>query len=175
MESLMADNAPSVFGENIAQQEPVPFIDLVAQYNTIASGVRAAVDRVFADQCFVLGDEVSEFECDVAEYCDSQDAIGCASGTDALILSLMALNIGAGDEVITSPFTFFATAGAIHRVGAKPVFVDIDPVSFNLDPNQLERAITERTRAIMPVHLFGQCVEMEAVWRLAVRDHLAVV
>ncbi len=155
--------------------EPVPFVDLVGQYATIKDDVDAAVSRLFAEQKFVLGDEVAEFECDIAEYCDSRDAIGCASGTDALVLSLMALEIGPGDEVITSPFTFFATAGAIHRVGAKPVFVDIDPVSFNFDPAQVETAITEHTRAIMPVHLFGQCADMEPLWRLAVRGGLAII
>ena len=155
--------------------EPVPFINLVAQYRGIADEIREAVDRVFSAQAFVLGDEVAEFECDLAEYCDSRDAIGCASGTDALILSLMAANVGRGDEVITSPFTFFATAGAIHRVGAKPVFVDIDPHSFNLDTNQVEAALTGRTRAVMPVHLFGQCAEMEPLWRIAVRNGLSII
>ena len=155
--------------------EPVPFIDLVGQYATIKDDVHAAVNRLFAEQKFVLGDEVAEFECDVAEYCDSRGAVGCASGTDALVLSLMALDIGPGDEVITSPFTFFATAGAIHRVGATPVFVDIDPVSFNLDPIRVEAAITDRTRAVMPVHLFGQCADMEPLWRLAVHGELAII
>ena len=154
---------------------PVPFIDLMAQYRRISGEIREAVDRVFSSQAFILGDEVAEFECDVAEYCDSGDAIGCASGTDALVLSLLALNVGPGDEVITSPFTFFATAGAIHRVGAKPVFVDIDPASFNLDPEGVEGAITGRTKAIVPVHLFGQCAEMEPLWRIAVRCGLSIV
>ncbi|MEX2287892.1 MAG: DegT/DnrJ/EryC1/StrS family aminotransferase [Planctomycetaceae bacterium] len=154
---------------------PVPFIDLVAQHHTIAAEIGAAVERVFAQQHFILGDEVAEFECDVAEYCDSRAAIGCASGTDALVLSLMALGIGPGDEVITSPFTFFATAGAIHRVGATAVFVDIDPVSYNLDPRKADAAVTERTRAVMPVHIFGQCAEMEPLWRLAVRERLTII
>jgi len=154
---------------------PVPFIDLQAQYQTIAADVQQRVQRIFDEQSFVLGDEVAEFECDVAEYCDSRAAIGCASGTDALILSLQASGIGPGDEVITSPFTFFATAGAIHRVGARPVFVDIDPISFNIDTDQVEAAITENTKAIMPVHLFGQCAEMEPLWRMAVRCGLAIV
>lgn len=154
---------------------PVPFIDLVQQYQTIATDVQEAVQRVFAEQSFVLGDEVAEFECDVAEYCDSRAAIGVASGTDALVLSLLGLDIGPGDEVITSPFTFFATASSIARTGATPVFVDIDPVSFNLDCKQVEAAITSRTRAIMPVHLFGQCAEMEPLWRMAVRERLAIV
>lgn len=155
--------------------EPVPLIDLVAQYNTISADVQEAVARVMSEQRFILGDEVAEFEHEVAAYCDSRDAIGCASGTDALILSLLACGVQPGDEVITSPFTFFATAGAIHRVGATPVFVDIDPVSFNLDPNLVEEAMTERTRAIMPVHLFGQCAEMEPLWRLAVSSGVAII
>ena len=113
---------------------PVPFINLVAQYQRIKDEVQEAVLKVFDDQAFVLGDEVAEFECDIAEYCDSRNAIGVASGTDALVLALMALEIGPGDEVITSPFTFFATGSSIARVGATPVFADIDPASFNLVP-----------------------------------------
>jgi len=125
-----------------AEALPVPFIDLQAQYQTIRSGINAAVERVFESQAFVLGDEVSELECDIAEYCDSRDAIGCASGSDALLLSLMGLDIGPGDEVITSPFTFFATAGAICRTGATPVFVDILPDTYNIDPDAIEAAVT---------------------------------
>jgi dTDP-4-amino-4,6-dideoxygalactose transaminase len=154
---------------------PVPFIDLVAQHQTIATEVRDAVDRVFASQQFVLGEEVAQFETECAQYCDANDAISCASGTDALLLALMALGVGAGDEVITTPFTFFATAGAIHRVGARPVFVDIDPVSMNLDPDQITRAITPKTRALLPVHLFGQCAAMEPLWRIAVQYGLAII
>lgn len=153
----------------------VPFIDLVAQHQTIAAEVSASVLRVLASQAFILGDEVAQFEAEAARYCDAEDAIGCASGTDALILALMALDVGPGDEVVTSPFTFFATASAIHRVGARPVFVDIDPVSMNLDPEQVERAITAHTKAILPVHLFGQCADMEPLWRIAVRHKLAII
>lgn len=155
--------------------EPVPFINLVEQYRAMESEINAAVQRVFSEQRFILGDEVAEFECDMAEYCDSRCAVGCASGTDALILSLMALGIGRGDEVITTPFSFFATAAAIHRVGAKPVFADIDPVSLNLDPQAAEAAVTEKTRTILPVHLFGQCAEMEPFWRVAVRGGFSIV
>ncbi len=155
--------------------EPVPFIDLVEQYEAMADEVREAVDRIFSTQSFVLGDEVADFEKDVAKYCDSREAIGCASGTDALILSLAALDVGPGDEVVTSPFTFFATAGAIHRVGATPVFVDVDPVSLNLDSERVEDVITDRTKAIMPVHLYGQCAEMEPLWRVAVRCGIGIV
>jgi dTDP-4-amino-4,6-dideoxygalactose transaminase len=131
MESLMSTLATGIFpADNLA---PVPFIDLVAQYKTIRTEVREAVDRCFETQTFILGDEVSQLENEIAAYCDSAFAIGCASGTDALILALIAAGVKPGDEVITSPFTFFASAGAIHRVGARPVLVDIDPVSFNID------------------------------------------
>ena len=165
----------STTSEHAAPTVPVPFIDLVAQHEAIAGQVSDAVQQCLADQKFILGETVAQFEDQVAAYCDARYAIGCASGTDALILALMALDIEPGDEVITSPFTFFATASSIHRVGARPVFVDIDPVSFNLDPQQVEAAITGRTRAIMPVHLFGQTAEMEPLWRIAVRDRLAVI
>ena len=154
---------------------PVPFIDLVAQHQTIAGEVRDAVDRVFASQLFVLGEEVAQFESECAQYCDANDVISCASGTDALLLALMALGIGPGDEVVTSPFSFFATAGCIHRVGARPVFVDIDPMSMNIDPDQIVRAITPKTRAILPVHLFGQCSLMEPLWRIAVQHGLTII
>jgi dTDP-4-amino-4,6-dideoxygalactose transaminase len=154
---------------------PVPLIDLVEQHAAISDEVRAAVDAVISSQRFILGDEVAALENEIATYCDARHAIGCASGTDALILALMALDVGPGDEVITSPFTFFATASSIHRVGARPVFADIDPVSFNLDPQAVAAAITPRTKAIMPVHLFGRCAEMEPLWRLAVRHGLAIV
>ncbi len=154
---------------------PVPLIDLVAQYQTIREEVQEAVHRVFEQQSFVLGPEVDTFESDIADYCDARHAIGCASGTDALVLGLMALGIGPGDEVITSPYSFFATASCIVRVGARPVFVDIDPVTYNLDPDAVEAAITRRTRAIIPVHLYGQCAEMDPIWRTAVKHHLAVI
>ena len=158
-----------------APLEPVPLIDLVAQHERIAKDVLAAVGQCFSEQKFILGETVAQFEDEIAAFCDSRFAIGCASGTDALILALMALDIGPGDEVITSPFSFFATASSIRRVGARPVFVDIDPASFNLDPAKVEAAVTPRTKAIMPVHLFGQCAEMEPLWRLAVRERLAVI
>jgi len=154
---------------------PVPFIDLVAQYRTIREEIREVVDGVFETQAFVLGKEVERLEAEVASYCDARFAVGCASGTDALILSLLALGVDHGDEVITSPFTFFATAGAIHRVGARPIFVDIEPHSFNLCPEKVEQAISSRTKAIVPVHIFGQCAEMEPLWRLSVRHKIPVV
>lgn len=154
---------------------PVPFIDLVAQYATIRDEVRTAVDRCFESQTFILGDEVLQLEKEIAAYCGGKHAIGCASGTDALILALLAAGVQPGDEVITSPFTFFASAGAIHRIGAVPVLVDIDPVSFNLDPRCVEAAITSRTAAIMPVHIFGQCAEMEPLWKLASAYDLPII
>ena len=154
---------------------PVPFIDLVPQFNAMSSEIMSAVETVFAEQKFILGDEVANLETEIAEYCDARAAIGCNSGTDALIIALQALGIGEGDEVITTPFSFFATASSICRVGATPVFVDIDPESFNLDPHAIEEAITPRTRAIMPVHLFGQCCEMETIWRLAQKHDLSIV
>ena len=161
--------------QSSSESEPVPFIDLVAQYQTIRTEVKETVDRVFETQQFVLGEEVDQLESEIAAYCDARYAVGCASGTDALILSLLALGIGPGDEVITSPFTFFATAGAIHRIGARPKFVDIDPVTYNLDPQQVEDAIDEKTKAIMPVHIFGQCAEMETLWRISVRHNLPII
>src|SRR5215467_5002487 len=124
----------------------VPLIDLQAQYVSIRDAVRQAVDRVFETQQFVMGPEVAALETEIAEYCRTKQAIGCASGSDALLLALMALNIGAGDEVITVPFTFGATAGSIARLGARPVFVDIDLSNFNLDPDQIKKAITPRTK-----------------------------
>ena len=154
---------------------PVPFIDLVAQYQTIRDDVRETVDQIFETQSFVLGEPVAALETEIAEYCDARHAIGCAAGSDALILSLLAVGVEPGDEVITSPFTFFATAGAIHRIGARPVFVDIEPNSFNLCPEQVEEAITSNTRAIMPVHIFGQCAEMEPLWRLSARHKIPVI
>lgn len=167
---------PQLAAGTVASKQPsVPFIDLKAQYATIADEIREAVDAVFAEQQFVLGPTVEEFETAIARHCDSRYAIGCGSGTDALYLALLALDIEPGDEIITSPFTFFATAGAIHRAGARPVFVDIDPVSFNLDPAKVEAAVTRRTKAIMPVHLYGQCAEMEPLFRIAVRKRLAII
>jgi dTDP-4-amino-4,6-dideoxygalactose transaminase len=173
MESLMSTIATGIFPAD--NPGPVPFIDLVAQYRTIRGEVREAVDRCFESQTFILGDEVSQLENEIAAYCDSAFAIGCASGTDALILALIAAGVKPGDEVITSPFTFFASAGAIHRIGARPVLVDIDPVSFNIDPACVEKAITSRTAAIMPVHIFGQCAEMEPLWRLSAAYDLPII
>lgn len=153
----------------------VPLLDLQAQHQTIRAEVLAAVERVFDSQQFILGAEVEAFEKAAADYCRVKHAIGCGSGSDALLLALQALGVGPGDEVVTVAFTFFATASAITRLGAKPVFVDIAPDDFNLDITQLERAITPRTKAIVPVHLFGQCAEMQPLLDIARRHDLPVV
>ena len=154
---------------------PVPLIDLKPQYQSIKQEIDETVQRVFESQGFVLGEDVSNFEEEIASYCDSRHAIGCASGTDALILALQALDIGPGDEVITTPFSFFATASCIERVGAVPVFVDVKKECFNIDPDAIAAAITPRTRAILPVHLYGQCADMDAICRLAVKHNLVVI
>jgi dTDP-4-amino-4,6-dideoxygalactose transaminase len=153
----------------------VPLLDLRAQFQTIRGEIMAAVERVFESQHFILGPEVEAFERDAAEYCHARHAIGCGSGSDALLLALTALDVGPGDEVVTVAFTFFATASSITRLGARAVFVDISPDDFNVDPDLIERAITPRTKAIMPVHLFGQCAEMDAIWKIAERHNLPVV
>jgi len=153
----------------------VPLLDLKAQYATIKNEIVEAIGEVCESQFFALGPAVAKFEENVAEYCGSRFAIGVSSGTDALLISLMALGIEPGDEVITTPFTFFATAGSVVRLGAKPVFVDIDPHSFNIDPGAIEAKITEKTRAIIPVHLFGQIADMEAIVEIARRHNIAVI
>jgi dTDP-4-amino-4,6-dideoxygalactose transaminase len=153
----------------------IPLLDLQAQYATVRAEVEAAVKQVLDSQRFILGPVVEAFEAAVAQYSGCAHAVGMSSGTDALLAALMAEGIGAGDEVITTPFSFFATAGEIHRVGAKPVFVDIEPDTFNIDANRLEAAITERTRAIIPVHLFGQMADMAKIMELAARHQLVVI
>src|SRR5882762_9242742 len=135
----------------------------------------SAVERVFESQHFILGPDVEQLESEVAEMVGCRYAIGCASGSDALLLALMALGIGNGDEVITSPFTFVATAGSIARLGARPVFVDIQPGTYNLNPERVEAAITSRTKAIMPVHLFGLVADMDEITAVARSSGLAVV
>lgn len=151
------------------------FLDLKAQYATIREEVMAAVTRVFESQYFILGPEVARFEEEIAAMLGARFAIGCASGTDALILSLMAAGIAADDEVITSPFSFIATADAIELVGAKPVFVDIDPVTFNIDSSLIEKAITPKTRAILPVHLFGLPADLDPILKIAKTHKISVV
>lgn len=156
-------------------QTKIPLLDLNTQYQTIATEIEAAVKRVLNSQHFILGPEVRELEQEIAPYCHCSEAIGCASGSDALLLALMACGVGPGDEVITTPFSFFATAGSIVRLGAKTVFVDIDESTFNINPDLIDRAITKQTKAIMPVYLFGQCAEMDAITALAKQHSISVI
>lgn len=158
-------------------QRQIPLLDLQAQHKRIREQVIAEVVRVVDAQRFILGDDVSRFEAQIASYCETPFAVGCASGSDALILALMALEIGPGDEVLTTPFTFFATAGAISRTGAKPVFVDVEEDTFNLNAALLEEALAShpKVRAIMPVHLFGACADMDPILKAAAERGIAVI
>lgn len=153
----------------------VPLLDMQAQYQPLRDAVIAAMVRVLDSGTYILGPEVEELERRIAEYTGAKYAIGVSSGTDALLVALMALDLGPGDEVVTTNYSFFATAGCISRLGARPVFVDIDLESYNLATSQLEAAITPRTKAIIPVHLFGQTADMGPILELAERHHLAVV
>jgi dTDP-4-amino-4,6-dideoxygalactose transaminase len=153
----------------------VPLLDLKAQYATIKSDVEAAIAGVMESQHFILGPKVEECEKAIAKYSGCAHAVGVTSGSDALLVCLMAENIGPGDEVVTTPYTFFATVGAITRVGATPVFVDIDPVSYNLDPTKIAAKVTSKTRAIIPVHLYGQMSDMDAIMDIARRHNLVVI
>jgi dTDP-4-amino-4,6-dideoxygalactose transaminase len=153
----------------------VPILDLKAQYATVRADVQAAIERVMESQHFILGPEVETLEKEIAEYSYCQFGIGVSSGTDALLVALMALDIKPGDEVITSPYSFFATAGAIVRLGARPVFVDIDLDTLNMDANRVESAITEKTRAILPVHLAGQMADMDQIMAIAGQHNLYVI
>jgi dTDP-4-amino-4,6-dideoxygalactose transaminase len=169
----------------------VPLLDLKSQFAQIRAEVMPAIDQVCASQYFILGEQVRGFEEEVARYCTTSDGVGVSSGTDALLLALMALGVGPGDEVITSPFTFFATAGVIARVGARPVFCDIDPMTFNLSPAAVQTFIDERCavegrslihratggriRALMPVHLYGQAADMDPLMVIARRHELNVI
>lgn len=153
----------------------VPLLDLRGQHQTLRSELLAAVESVIDSQQFVLGREVEALEREIAEYSNTRFAIGCASGSDALLLALMALNLQPGDEVVTTPFSFFATGSAITRLGGVPRFVDIDSLTYNIDPSQIESAITSRTRAILPVHLYGQCADMDAILAIAARHGLPVI
>jgi len=153
----------------------VPLLDLKAQYARIREEIKSAVDEVLESQVFILGPKVESLEKNVAAYCGAKHAVGVSSGTDGLLVALMALGVTSGDEVITTPFTFFATAGAIARLSAIPVFVDIDPVTYNIEPTGLERAISVRTKAIIPVHLFGQCAEMDAIMALSRKHGIPLV
>ena len=153
----------------------VPLLDLKLQYATIRNDVLTAIAEVLDSQVCIGGPKVAELEQKVAEISDCKFSVGVTSGTDALLASLMALNIGPGDEVITTAFTFFATAGSISRTGALPVFVDIDPRTYNLDPSKIEAAITGRTKAIIPVHLYGQMCDMDPIMEVAAKHNLYVI
>jgi len=160
----------------------VPLLDLKAQYQTIKAEILKVVKDVFDSQYFILGPRVEELEKAIAGYCLSKHAVGVSSGTDALLISLMASEIGHKDAVITTPYTFFATAGSISRVGARPVFADIDPDTYNIDPGQLERILSSMSsrdragvKAVMPVHLYGQCADMDPILKLAADYNLIVI
>jgi dTDP-4-amino-4,6-dideoxygalactose transaminase len=153
----------------------VPLCDLHAQYYELEAALQDAVHRVLKSGQVINGPEVAGLEKEVAHYCGAGFGVGCSSGTDALLLALHALGVGPGDEVILPPFTFFATVGSVCRAGAKPVFADIDPVSCNIDPLQIENKITRNTRAIIAVHLYGQCVDMEPLWHVAERHRLPII
>lgn len=155
--------------------QSVPLLDLKAQYATIRDEVREALDRVADSQHFILGPEVEALEREVAEYSNCEYGIGVSSGSDALLVALMAIDLKPGDEVITTPYTFFATAGAVARLGGVPIFVDIDPQTYNIDPAKIEAAITEKTRAIIPVHLYGQMADMNPIMEIARRHRLTVI
>ena len=153
----------------------VPLIDLKRQYHGIKEEINSAIQDVLESQAFILGPQVKKFEGLFASYCDTKHAIGVSSGTDALVLALKSLGIGDGDEVITTPFTFFATAESICNVGAKPVFADIDPETYNIRPGSIEKNISKNTKAIIPVHLYGQCADMEPILEIAKKHDLRVI
>lgn len=153
----------------------VSLLDLTAQYQDIKPEIRQAIDHVLESGSYIMGPYVKNFEAAIAQYCGTKHAIGVANGTDALLLTLDALGVGPGDEVITSPFTFFASAEVISQVGATPVFVDIDPKTYNIDPAKLEAAITPRTKAIIPIHIFGQPVDMDPIMEIADKHQLHVI
>lgn len=156
-------------------RDAVPLLDLSAQFAQVEAEVRAAVDDVVRSQRFVLGEVVEECERALARYCGCAHAVGVSSGTDALLAALMAEGVGPGDEVVTTPYSFFATAGVVARLGATPVFADVDPVTLNIDPAQVERRVTKRTKAIVPVHLFGRMADMAPIMDVAERRGLVVV
>src|ERR1051326_2519599 len=153
----------------------VPLLDLKAQYTSIRDEIRTALDRVVESQRFILGPEVKALESEIANYCGCAHAIGVSSGTDGLLVALMTLDIKAGDEVITSPYSFSATAGSIARLGAIPVFADINPATFNIEPAAIAARVTSRTRAIIPVHLFGQIADMTSILEIAHKNKLHVI
>ncbi len=154
---------------------PVPLLDLSVQYRPIRAEIAKAIESVLDNQQFILGPAVQQFEMESASACHVDHAIGVASGSDALLLALMALGVEPGDEVITTPYTFFATGGSIARLSAKAVFVDIDPTTYNIAPLKIEEKITQRTKAIMPVHLYGQCADMDPILEIANRHQIPVI
>ena len=153
----------------------VPLLDIKQQNEALRSEIEAALGRVLDTNAFILGDEVKALETEIAEYCQTKFAIGCASGSDALLLGLMALDVKEGDEVITTPYSFFATVSAITRLGATPVFVDIDPLTYNLDISQIKAKITDRTKAVQPVHLYGQCANMDDLRQICTKYGIGIV
>ncbi|HEY2847579.1 MAG TPA: DegT/DnrJ/EryC1/StrS family aminotransferase, partial [Pyrinomonadaceae bacterium] len=153
----------------------VPLLDLKEQNSNLRPQIEAALGRVLDTNGFILGSEVAALEKELAEYCGVKHAIGCASGSDAILLALMAFDIGPGDEVITTPYSFFATVSSITRLGATPVFVDVDPDTYNIDPAKIEAAITDRTKAIEPVHLYGQCANMAEINAVASKHGIPVI
>ncbi len=159
----------------LVENKRVPLLDLKAQYQKISEEINAAMQRVVAEQRFILGPEVEALEQEIASYSQAQHGVGVSSGTDALLVALMALDIKPGDEVITPAYSFFATAGAVARLGARPVFVDIDPLTCNIDPNAIASVITKQTRAIIPVDLYGQMADLDAVMQIASDHNLYVV
>ena len=154
---------------------PVPLLDLKKQYVTIREEILRATADVYESQHFILGPRVEAFEKAVAAYTGAKHAVGMSSGTDAQLAVMMALGVGPGDDVVTSPYTFFSTAGAVARLGARTVFVDIEPETFNLDAAKLEKAITPKTKLIQPVHLYGQCADMVAINKIAKKHKLKVI
>lgn len=153
----------------------VPLLDLRAHHEPLQQEIMLVLEQIFKSQAFILGPDVSRLEERVAAYCQAQYGIGVTSGTDALLIALMALGIGPGDEVITTPYSFFATAGVVVRLGAKPVFVDIDPTTYNIDPAKISQVVTTRTKAIIPVHLYGQCADMGPIMDVAKQHNLSII
>jgi dTDP-4-amino-4,6-dideoxygalactose transaminase len=153
----------------------VPLLDLKAHHEPLQREIMVALEQVFKSQAFILGSEVGRLEERIAAYCQSQYGVGVTSGTDALLIALMALGIGPGDEVITTPYSFFATAGVIVRLGAKPVFVDIDLTTYNIDPAKISQVVTTKTKAIIPVHLYGQCADMGPIMKVAKDYKLSII
>src|SRR4051812_26532647 len=153
----------------------VPLLDLAEQHRQLRPEIDAAIGRVLDTNGFILGAEVAALEKEIAEYCNAKYAVGCASGSDAILLALMAVGVSPGDEIITTSYSFFATVSSITRLGAIPVFVDIEPDTFNIDPKLIEAKITKNTKAIEPVHLYGQCADMEVINRIASEKNIPVV